>query len=162
MTLVVILVIAISLFTLAFLMKRRFGTLGLGLAAGALLSAQLTQDVSLLIEKNSIPVQPLSSTAAASVALILLPAFVLLLSGPTYKSRTSAAIGALAFALMGTMLILGPLTTALPALEPLVWDALEFIAEYQSVLIAAGVVGAVIDSWLTHSSKAKSKDKKKR
>lgn len=157
MTLVIIFVIALALFALAFMSKRRFGTLGLGLAAGALLATQLTRDVSLLIEVNRLPVEPLTSTAAASVGLILLPPLVLLLSGPTYKSKKSAIIGAVAFALMGTMLLLGPLTTALPALEPIVWVTLEFIADYQSLLIAAAVVGAVLDSWLTHNAAPKHK-----
>lgn len=159
MTLVLIFVIALGLFALAFFSKRRFGTLGLALAAGALLSAQLTRDVSLFIERNEVPVEPLSSSAAASVALILIPSLVLLLSGPTYKTKKTAAIGALAFALMATMLILGPLTTALPALEPLVWDALQFIARYQSLLIAGGVIGAVVDTWLTHNTKTSKKGK---
>lgn len=161
MTLVLIVAIGLSLFALAFLSKRRFGTLGLALAAGALLSAQLTRDVSLFIERNQVPVEPLSSSAAASVALILLPSLVLLLSGPVYKTKKAAAIGAIAFALMATMLILGPLTTAMPALEPAVWEALQFIAKYQSLLIAGGVVGAVIDSWLTHNFKPLGKSGKK-
>jgi len=159
MTLVVILVIALSLFAVAFLSKRRFGTLGLALAAGALLSTQLTRNVSLLLEQNNVPVQPLSFAAAASVGLILLPALVLLLSGPAYKSKMGAVIGSVAFALMATVLILGPLTTALPALEPIVWDALQFIAQYQSLLIAAAVIGAILDTWLTHNTKSGRKAK---
>lgn len=159
MTLVLIFVIALGLFTLAFLSKRRFGTLGLALAAGALLSEQLTRNFSLILERNSVPVEPLGYSAAASVALILLPSLVLLLSGPTYKTKKAAAIGAIAFALMATMLILGPLTTALPALEPLIWDALQFVSEYQSLMIAGGVVGAVIDTWLTHNTKSGRKSK---
>jgi hypothetical protein len=161
MTLVLILVIALGLFAAAFLSKRRFGTLGLALAAGALLSSQLTRNVSLLLEQNNVPVQPLSFTAAASVGLILLPALVLLLRGPAYKSKTGAIVGSIVFALMATVLILGPLTTALPALEPLVWDALQFIAKYQSLLIAAAVIGAIIDTWLTHNTKSKDKKKHK-
>lgn len=154
MTLVVILVIALSLFALAFLTKRRFGTLGLALAAGALLSAQLTRDVSTLIEKNDLPVEPLTSSSAASVALILLPALVLLLSGPAYKSKKGTLIGATAFALMGTMLILGPLTTTLPLLDEGVDAVLNFIATYESLLLATAVIGAVLDTWLTHNVKS--------
>lgn len=159
MTLVLIIIIALGLFALAFLSKRRFGTLGLALAAGALLSEQLTRNVSSLLEQNSVPVEPLGYAAAASVALIMLPSLVLLLSGPTYKTKKAAALGATSFALMATMLILGPLTTALPALEPVVWDALQFISEYQSLLIAGGVIGAVIDTWLTHNTKTNKKGK---
>ena len=150
----VILVIALSLFALAFLSKRRFGTLGLGLAAGALLSMQLTRDVSVLIEKNNLPVEPLTASSAASVALILLPALVLLLSGPAYKTKKGALVGAIAFALMGTMLILGPLTTTLPLLDEGVDAVLNFIATYESLLIGVAVIGAVLDSWLTHNFKS--------
>ena len=161
MTLMIIFVIALSLFAVAFFSKRRFGILGLALAAGALLAEQLTHDVSSILEHNNVPVQPLSFTAAASVGLILLPALVLLVSGPAYRSKVSAAIGSVAFALLATVLILGPLTTALPALEPQVWDALQFIAKYQSLLIAVAVIGAVLDTWLTHNAKPKAGDKKK-
>lgn len=159
MTLVIIVVIALSLFALAFMTKRRFGTLGLALAAGALLSDQLTRDLSMIIERNGVPVEPLSSTTAASVALILLPALILLLSGPVYKTKKATIIGAVAFALMGTMLILGPLTANLPLLDEGVDAVLNFIATYESLLIAVGIVGAVVDSWLTHSTKLGRKSK---
>ncbi len=159
MTLVIIVVIALSLFALAFMTKRRFGTLGLALAAGALLSDQLTRDLSMIIERNGVPVEPLSSTTAASVALILIPALILLLSGPVYKTKKATIIGAVAFALMGTMLILGPLTANLPLLDEGVDAVLNFIATYESLLIAVGIVGAVVDSWLTHSTKLGRKSK---
>ena len=160
MTLVIIVVIALSLFALAFITKRRFGTLGLALAAGALLSDQLTRDVSMIIQKNDVPVDPLSPTTAASVALILIPALILLLSGPMYKSKKATVIGATAFALMGTMLILGPLTANLPLLDEGVDTVLNFIATYESLLIAVGVIGAVADSWMTHTSKIGRKGKR--
>ncbi len=156
MTLVVIIVLFLALFALAFLSKRRFGTLGLALAAGALLADQLSREVARYFDKLDVPVEPLSSLTAARVVLILLPAIVLLMSGPSYSSKRTAFFGALAFGLMATLLVLGPLTTSLP-IEGAVRPMLDFVAANQSLLLACAVTAAVVDSWLTHNLKSSRK-----
>lgn len=164
MTVIVSLVIALALFGLAFLSRRRFGVLGLALTAGALLASQMTRDLSRLITENSVPVEPLSAISAASIALTLLPAFVLLLSGPAYKKRKEAIIGAIAFSSMAMLLILGPLTSSLPP-DKLMQPFLTWVAKYSSILLAIGIAAAVTDTWMIHnlpSSDDKHKDKKKK
>ena len=76
------------LFALAFFMKRRFGVLGLALTAGSLLSMYWTDAVQAFLEQQGITsvAPPLSGVVAISLAL--LPAILLLFSGPTYSNKT--------------------------------------------------------------------------
>lgn len=144
------LVIALALFGVSLLSRRRFGVLGLALTAGALLAGQMTKDLSRLIVQYDIRVEPLSTISASSIFLTLLPALVLLLSGPSYKKRKQAIIGAATFTLMAMLLILGPLTSSLPPdrlMEPL----LQWVATYNSVLLAIAIGIAVADVWMIHN-----------
>lgn len=154
MTLVILVVIMIILFGLAFVRKRRFGVLGLALAAGVLLSQNAAGFVGSIYQTNLLPVAPLTYEVAASITLILLPALLLLIKGPSYMEKRSAILGAVGFALLGTLLILGPLTTALPTLDSGVKDALDLIAQWQGVLVAVGISAAILDTILLHSAKS--------
>lgn len=161
MTVIVSLVIALALFGISFLSRRRFGVLGLALAAGALLAGQMTKDLSTLIAENKIPVEPLSAISAASIFLTLLPALILLLGGPSYKKRKQAITGAIAFTVMAMLLILGPLTSSLPPdqlMEPLV----NGIARYSSLLLAIAIGAAVTDVWMIHNLASPEDPKKKK
>lgn len=149
MTLIVTIVIAVALFGLAYVSKRRFGVLGLALTAGALLANQMTKDLSGWIDQYNIPVEPLSTVSAASVFLTLLPALVLLLSGPSYKKSKQAKIGATLFAVMAMLLILGPLTSSLPP-DQIMQPFYLWVAKYNSILLAVAIAAAVIDMWMTH------------
>lgn len=153
MTLVIIFAIALALFGLAFVTKRRFGVLGLGLAAGTILAQGWGREVAQWLQGSHVPVQPLSHFTAASVLLILLPPLLLLIGGPKYNERKYAIIGAVCFGLLGTMLLLGPLTTDLPTLDTNIRSVLVFIARWQNVLIAVGIALAIIDTLLTHGPK---------
>ena len=157
MTLVIIIGIAIALFGLAYSTKRRFGVLGLGLSAGVLLAQNATNFIAKLLETNHIPVAPLTHDISATVALTLLPALLLLVAGPSYFSKRSAFIGATVFAVLGTLLILGPLTTALPTLDSGIKQTLDFIARWQGVIITVAIIAAVFDTILLHSSKPASR-----
>jgi hypothetical protein len=159
MTLVILAVILFFLFGIAFLSKRRFGTLGLGLAAGALLASRSSRDVAMILQQNNISLGDFSSVTIAAMILTLLPALVLLVSGPTYENKKTAFIGSLAFALMGTMLLIGPISTDLLISDDNTARIFTFTATYENMLIAGGVVLAVVDSWLTHNFKPLGKKK---
>ena len=160
MALTILIVVFFCLFAIAFLSKRRFGTLGLGLAAGALLAKESASDVAVYLQQYDVSLLDFSTVAIASMLLILYPPFILLVSGPSYASKKTAAIGALAFALMGTMLLVGPLSTSFPIPDSNVREVFNFTAQYESTLVAVSVVLAVIDSWLTHNFKPLSHKKK--
>jgi hypothetical protein len=161
MTLVIIVAIALALFSLAFITKRRFGVLGLGLAAGAVLAEEWSRDVGRFLEATDSPVEPLSVTTAATVILILVPALLLLIGGPKYAERRGALIGSLLFALLGTMLLIGPLTTDLPTMDGGVKPALDFVAKWQNLLIAGGIAIAIVDMLSAHGPKLSGRGKSK-
>lgn len=146
MTLVIIIAIVFALFGLAFVTKRRFGVLGLGLSAGAILAQSWSREVAHWLQSTNVPVAPLSYMTAATILLILLPALLLLIGGPKYTDRKFAIIGAVCFALLGTMLLIGPLTTDLPMTDNSIRSALNFIAKWQNVLVAGGIALAVADT----------------
>ncbi|MEO5691432.1 MAG: hypothetical protein ABIQ64_04555 [Candidatus Saccharimonadales bacterium] len=150
MTLIVIVVVAIALFGLAFVTKRRFGVLGLALAAGVVLAQSATNYVSKFIEQQGVSVAPLSYDGTATILLILLPALILLIGGPTYTSKKSALIGALGFALLGTFFLLGPLTTALPTTDAVVRDVLVVVAQSQDIIVIVALVLALLDTVMVH------------
>lgn len=160
MTVIVSLVISLALFALAFLSRRRFGVLGLALAAGALLASQMTKDLSKLIAAHQIPVEPLSAISAASIFLTLLPALILLLGGPSYKKRNHAIAGAIAFTVMAMLLILGPLTSSLPP-DELMEPFVQWVASYSSLLLAIAIGAAVTDAWMIHNLSSPDETKKK-
>lgn len=153
MTLVIIVAVLLALFALAFLTKRRFGVLGLALAAGALLAANADDMMADFLQIGGIPVEPFSYNTAAIMFLTLLPALLLMLGGPKYTEKRTAFVGAVAFALLGTLLLLGPLTTTLPTLEPSIKATLDTIAQYQSGIIATAIAIAVLDTIFMHTAK---------
>ena len=146
MTLMVLLALAATLFGLAFLTKRRYGVLGLGLAGGLVLSQQISKDFAALLQSLDVPVEPLPFTAAATAVLILAPAFIMLFSGPKYTDKRYAIAGSLSFAVFGAVLLLAPLVTSLSfsdraTIQPLI----TMIALNSPLIISAGVIAAVVD-----------------
>ncbi len=160
MTIIVTLVMLLALFALAYVSRRRFGVLGLALTAGALLARQMTKDLSWAISYYDLPVEPLTTVSAASIALILTPALVLLFSGPSYKTNVQAVVGAVMFALMAMLLILGPLATSLQP-DAFMQPVFAWVARNNSVLLAGMVALAVVDTWMVHNHSPHDDKKKK-
>ncbi len=146
---IMLVAIAVILFLLAFITKRRFGVLGLALCAGSLLATALTADLAGLMTSQNISLQPLSDMTLASILLIMLPSLLLLFAGPKYVSRRGVIIGSLGYALLAILLLLGPLSQSL-SFDTAARDMLQQVARYESTLIAIAVVFAVIDMWFTH------------
>jgi len=152
MTLVIIIGLAIALFLLAFLTKRRFGVLGLGLAAGLVLAQLWSVDAALFLQSQNITLTPLTYGTAAQVALILLPALLLLCAGPKYHDKKGAMIGSLGFALLAVLFVIEPLSRDF-AVAGDSSPVLDFITRWQSALVAIGVALAVVDTLLAHGPK---------
>ena len=152
MTLIIIVVGMFALFALAFVTKRRFGVLGLALAAGVVLSQQVSANGASLLRSWNIPVQPLSYDAVAAAVIILLPSLVLLAGGPTYVSKKLAIVGSIGYALLGTFFVLGPLTTALPTDDPNIRNLLTIIANWQTTIVGLALILAIVDVFLVHGT----------
>lgn len=160
MTLVIILGIAASLFVLAFVTKRRFGVLGLGLAAGVVLSQLWAPTLSGFLRSQGLPVEPLSHLTVAQVLLTLVPALLLLSAGPKYHDRKGALIGSLLFAVLATLFVISPITRDF-SVEGDTSPVFDFITTWQNVLVAAGVALAIVDMLLAHGPKLPRRGKEK-
>jgi hypothetical protein len=159
MSFVMIFLIVIALlFAAAFFTKRRFGVLGLALAAGAMLSTLWVGDLTPIIANAGIQIikPPLSSVVSA--ALILLPAFLLFWSGPTYKTMVQRVVGALAFAGLAIALLLEPLGSAL-VIDNTGKPVYEFFVQYRAIIVTAGLTLAVVDLLFTKTPHRHHKDK---
>jgi hypothetical protein len=145
------------LFVMAFATHRRFGVLGLGLAAGALLSANWTGTLTPFIEQHGVVLSSPPLIVVVESVLILLPALVLLFSGPAYTGRWPQIGGALAFAALGFILLAGPLTSVL-LLDSMSQPLMTTVTKYSSILIVIGIIGAVTDMLMTTRGKPKKRE----
>lgn len=145
MSLVAILLVIIAiLFVTTYVTKRRFGVLGLALCAGYLLSTMWTGQVTPWIEGAGFElfVPPLESVVAA--VLVLLPAVLLLFSGPATRGTLRRLVGAAAFALLATSFLLGPLGSSL-SLDGMGAHVYNFLADNKSVIITITIAYALYD-----------------
>lgn len=135
------------LFALPFVMKRRFGLLGLALAAGALLSEYLTEGAQALLESQGITLvqPPLASVVAVSLAL--LPAILLLFAAPAAGGKIPRLAGSLAFAAMAFLIILPELQNIF-VINSAAVPILETIAQYKNTILAGIIIYAVVDTVL--------------
>lgn len=156
----VILVICIGLFLLAFGSKRRFGVLGLSLAAGSMINHLWLGELTPLVSETGIELvaPPLESVVAAS--LILLPALLLLITGgPTYRGVKPRLLGAIAFSVLAITLLLEPLGSGL-VIEGVGQTAYDLLSQYQVIIVTVGLGLALVDLMVTKTPKAaKSKSK---
>lgn len=148
-----------ALFLLSFLTKRRFGVLGLALAAGSLLALNWTDTLTPFLEKQGITlaVPPLSTVVQA--ALVLAPPLILLAGGPTYSKMIWRILGSLAFAALAIAFLKGSIGAALQ-LDGIGLTAYKFIDSYENIIIVVGLVAAIIDTFFTRRPAKKDKGHK--
>ena len=147
---IVLIAAAIVLFVLAYITKRRFGVLGLALAAGYVLQ-QLWEDqlpgwVSLLGVPSEFVVSPVT---ILGLIIVLLPSLALLLGGPAYKTVRGRLLGSLGYALLASVFCIGPLSNSLALMgeSKAVFDA---VMAYRDYIMTAALMLAVIDMLHTH------------
>lgn len=153
MTLVIIAGLAITLFAVAYLTKRRFGVLGLGLAAGLVLSQELTRYVAKFLQYGDFPVEPLKYTTAATILLILAPVIALLFAGPRYYDKHKTVISSLLFAALATIILMEPLARDLPTYDASIEPAMSWLAAHTSIIIVVGIIAALLDTLHMHTTK---------
>lgn len=159
--LVILIAAAALLFAGAFISKRRFGLLGLALAAGATLSTIWSYDAGLLVSSTGfIPEGPLTNAVTLSI-IVLLPAILLLFHGYAYKNTLSRVIGSLLFTLLAVAFLVEPIGFALP-LEGAGADVYAWIINYKEVIISVGIVIAVVDLFFTKPAVLAEKSGKKK
>ncbi|HCR55691.1 TPA: hypothetical protein DIV49_01845 [Candidatus Saccharibacteria bacterium] len=146
----VFLIVTALLFGLAYLTKRRFGVLGLALAAGAMLSDLWAQALTPVIEQTGVMVERPPLATLVAIALVLLPAVILLSSGPSYRDMTMRIAGAACFAALAIALLVEPLGSALVLTgeSKVVYD---FFVQNRVYIVTAGLVIALVDVLATHT-----------
>lgn len=144
---------------MAFVTRRRFGHLGLALAAGVVLSMTWSGTLTPLLEKQGITLVSPSLSLVVQGVLIILPAIVMLLNGPTYNVLWQRLLGSAAFAVLGFVFLLEPLSSIFE-FEGLSYTFVNFVAHYTNFLIVLGIIGAVADSLLTSPQKHKDRSHK--
>ncbi len=143
----IVLVIALVLFVPSFITKRRFGLLGLALAAGSLLSGIWGFDAGLIASALGIPASPLTTALTLSF-IVLLPPGILLFHGYTYKTFIGRAIGASLFTLLVLAFLIEPLGHVL-MLHGIGNNIYNWLINYRTAIIGVGLIIAVVDIFLT-------------
>jgi hypothetical protein len=149
MDILIFITMLLALFGLAFISRRRFGLLGLGLAAGTLLASQ---SLPLLEEFFQVFKQYLggvSPAQAAAILLVLAPSLVLMLSGSKYHSGMMRLAGSLLYAVMAGFAILPFVLSTINMPD----DVKNFVTTSHASALAIGVVIAVVDVFLTRHNK---------
>jgi len=139
--------IVVLLFVSAFMARRRFGLLGLALAAGSLLSGIWAFDAGLIVGALGIP-SGVVSEAVVIMAIILLPAGVILFHGYTYKTLIGRVFGAGLFTLLAFAFLIEPLGRALD-LSGSGANIFQWLVNNKTMIIGSGLILAVIDLFLT-------------
>lgn len=153
MSFVVIFVsIMVVLFALAFVTKRRFGVLGLALVAGAMLSNLWADTLTPLVAHTGVTLTMPPLAAVVAAGLIVLPAILLLMSGPTYHKMPHRIVGSLAFALLGVTLLLDPLGSAL-VIDGIGRSVYDSLVQYHVAIITAAMIAALLDIITTKTPK---------
>lgn len=153
-----ILLTGLLLFILAYFSKRRFGLLGLGLIAGVIVSSSWSTYVTSMLQVQGVHLNfpPLSILVAGF--LIVLPALLLLLVGPTYHKKWQRLVGSILFAFFSIIFITSMIYQEAPALVG-GEDFAVLAASTQATSIILVVALAFGDVVLSHLPKRKEHNK---
>ena len=152
MNIIILAVVAIVLFGLAFLSKRRFGTHGLALAAGATLSGLWAEYIAVLLSSAALLPAGLKPEAVAAVLITIAPALLLLLRGRKTKKVGMRLFGAVLFTVLALAFIVEPLISLLP-LDGGANVIYVTLLDYRALIIGAALLVAVLDILLAKAPK---------
>jgi len=144
------LILLAALFALAFITGKRFGVLGLGIAAGTLLAGQTLLPMESVFQLFQQYLGGISPAQATTILLLLAPSLVLMFSGGSkYHSTKSRLLGALLYTVMASFAIL-----------PFVMGQMEIPDEVKNIIMTAhtsvlaiGVIVAVLDCFFIRNYK---------
>ena len=135
-------IIAAGLFTAAFITKRRFGLLGLALAAGSILSEIWGNTLTMLAPGFlNLSASSLLSAVVLSLAIVL-PAVLLMLHGDTYKTTPGRVIGAGMFMILAMAFLIEPLGQVFMLHGVEIYDQL---VSYKAFIVGIGLIVAIVD-----------------
>lgn len=145
---VVFAVLAVVLFVGVYISKRRFGLLGLALAAGSILSTIWNYDAGLIVGAiGVIPEGPVTTAVTLSL-IVVLPAILLLFHGYTYKHVVGRIVGAFLFTVLTLAFLVEPLGHVF-SLEGSGSEFYLWLVNNKDVIISIGMIIAVVDLFFT-------------
>lgn len=141
-------ILAVVLFVGAYISKRRFGLLGLALAAGSILSTIWNYDAGLVVGAiGVIPEGPVTTAVTLSL-IVVLPAILLLFHGYTYKHIVGRIVGAFLFTVVTLAFLVEPLGHVF-ALDGNGSDMYIWLVNNKDIIISIGMIIAVVDLFFT-------------
>lgn len=156
----ILIISATLLFLLAFASKRRFGVLGLALAAGFVLQrlweAEFPRWAAYIPSYEEVAISPLT---LVGLMVLLAPSLLLLFGGPTYKSMLGRVFGGLLYALLAVLFGMGALAGSMD-LSGDSRQVFDIIMANRDYILTGSLVVAVVDVMHSRSSGGKSLKKK--
>lgn len=140
-----VILIILALFAAAFLSKRRFGLLGLGLTAGAVLSPIWGENAGYVVSATGLLREGPLVNVIAVAAITIVPAVLFMFHGYSYKSMFGRVVGSLLFAGLAIGLLIAPLASVLTFTGP-VGGVYQWFVANRDLVISAGVVFAIVDT----------------
>lgn len=151
--------IVVVVFVGAFLSARRFGVLALGLAAGSVLAGLWAEVLAgRFVQFSEVQSIPMPAGVIASVALLVAPTLLLLLSGPRYRGRWDRVLSAMMVGVLTAAFLVEPLGKYM-LLEGQALGVYRWLEGAWQYVVTVGLVFGVIDLFFLHNS-SKSKSKK--
>lgn len=148
--------VVLFLFAGSFFSKRRFGLLGLALAAGYVLSGLWHDTAEFMVSALGVFPEGVVTSFIATLALLLLPALLLFFHGYSYKTVTGRLVGSLLFTALAIAFFAEPMSKAL-VLEGMSVPVFGWIVANAATVIGVGVMAAVFDVFLSKPVRLASK-----
>ena len=148
------LIIFAVLFVICFLMRRKFGVLGLALAAGVIISQSWAEKLTPLIQDQGIDSMAPPLLVIVQAALVIAPAAILLFSGPTYSQKIPRIIGSLLFALLASTFLLSILGGFMQ-FDEVSLPIYEAFTQNQQIIIVTCLIIAIVDVLMTQTPRKK-------
>lgn len=140
----ILVALILALFVSAFLSKRRFGVLGLGLTAGATISSIWSVNAGFVVSLTGFVQEGPIVNAIAQSALILIPAALFMFHGYTYKHSFGRVLGSLLFTLLAAAFLVGPIGATLTLTGP-VSGVYRWLVSNRELILGIGVAFVVVD-----------------
>lgn len=153
--LLVCLAVAAFLFAALFITKRRFGLLGLALAAGSILSGLWVDNASYILGMLNVT-SSILIIAAVSAAIVLLPAMLMIFHDGKYRTFFGRVVGAGLFTLLAMAFLVEPIGRILIP-EGLGATVFNWLVANNHTIIAVCLVLSIIDLLMPKHKKSHEK-----
>ncbi|PKL31924.1 hypothetical protein CVV43_00540 [Candidatus Saccharibacteria bacterium HGW-Saccharibacteria-1] len=139
-------VVIIALFVLLFITKRKFGLLGLALAAGSILSGLWVEKAGYILGMLNAP-SNMYVIAFVSASIVIAPAILMIFHDGKYKTTVGRLVGSSLFTLLALAFLVEPIGRVLipQGFGAVVYD---WVASNNSAIIATCLILAIVDLWL--------------